>query len=240
MLKQYFAVLFFFMLPSYLLAQNALEDQAYLKVVEAFKMPDNVNPKLVNGPVYQNEYVGYVINQFMFQQKLVNGNITVDGETFKNVSLNYDLQKDLLILGQFNNNVFYPVILHNSRVDSFSAEGHLFVHVKHLPIVNNKKRFKGYYEVVHQGTISFVIKHVKKVDKSQDITDLRFVSFNKRYLLKEGKIYRFWSNLVLNWIADSNKKELKQLVREANYQANASPDKVLKTILEKYELSLLE
>lgn len=109
--------------------------------------------RLYNGERYEFYDLAIKGNPyFMLAADWNTGTIVYDGFTYKNVSIRYDLYKDLLIIPLYKS--FLKMSLISEKVASFDVLGHHFIYIKTGASVN-----AGFYDELYGGKIQLLCKH---------------------------------------------------------------------------------
>jgi hypothetical protein len=185
----------FFLNISVFTAASAGCNERTEKAMAGFLKQDSLNEKLnlFYGRMWRDLYYMVDGDQFLFSADFLPGSVTLNGKTFNNVNLRYDIFKDEILTP------FRPggiLQLNKEMVDSFS-----------FSILNKVYRFtrlpedtinnlKGYAHVIYKGKTSLYIKYSKKIDRSKtggenekfyQITKIYFMKDNSTYLISNKK-----------------------------------------------------
>jgi hypothetical protein len=172
------------------------------------KEPVIENQILYNGKAWRNMYVMVQGDQFLFSKDFLPALITINGNTYKDIFVNYDIFNDELITSKNNGTI---VQLNKEIVDSFTlvfgVKNYLFKNID----ADSLDGIKGYVNVLYSGRSSLYVKYKKEIDllAVDDKYDLFFRTL-KIYLLKNGKIYQL-----------NNKSDMLKALEEEKIQIKA-------------------
>lgn len=146
------------------------------------------NQLLYNGKEWHNMYSYVKGDQFLFSKEYLPASITINGKTFKDVNINYDIYNDQIITPS-NNGVMLQ--LNKEMIDSFSVLFQLRnYHFINLP-ENSVEGIKGYANALYSGKTKLLVKYKKEIDllAVDDKYDLFFQTY-RIYILKDGIAYQ--------------------------------------------------
>ncbi|GAB3649466.1 hypothetical protein GCM10028791_15040 [Echinicola sediminis] len=150
---------------------------------------------------------------FLISNDFVKGQITINGFTYTDILLNYDIQKDQLITYHPNN--FQRIVLNAQKINSFVLPtNRKFIKSP----VNQGYAFhkSGYYEVLWDQKLIVLVKHTKEENLKKDYNasaskHFEF-SYRTHYFIEIGdKFYRI-----------NNKKDLAKALGISKRQINRS------------------
>lgn len=124
------------------------------------------NLDIINGTLYTNPYKTVGDNNMYFiRDQYALGNLTYEGLTYYNVSLKYDIYRDLLALNPFGDSENTGVNLIPDKVQSFSIKDKIFVKIEKKE-QDLSEFVSGYYEEKKLAPdFKFYIKHHKDIQK---------------------------------------------------------------------------
>lgn len=167
---------------------------------------------LVNGEAYQsanpraNGFANFLSGDW------IEGTVYVQGKTFKDASLKYDLAQDVLALKQtLKSGAPVQVVLNPNMVDSFQLADHLFLSSNTTEV--------GYGELIYQGRYQYLQKHRKRF-----VTDVSIGSPYGKYIAESTRFYIFtetgYQEIArkrdLLSFFENHKKEIKKYLRQEN------------------------
>ena len=188
-------------------------------------------------PLYNGkEYVDYeiIINEghaFFESREFMKGEIQLEGMTFREVPMLYDLIRDELIVRDIRN--VYKVILPASKVRQFVLAGHTFVRIEH----NDSNRVKtGFYDQLYNGKLSLYARREKKIFEKREIARIDNIvqSHNSYYILKEGVYHNFKNQNGLLDILKDKKKEIQQYFKKNKIKFKDDPETAMVTAVNYY------
>jgi len=216
-------------------ADSAFLAQAVSLAVASYEQAQRLQSALYNGSEYvpiPEPYDGF---PFFGSEYLEEGSIKYSGELFDNVPMQYDLVQDQLVIEHFDQRGYVTdVRLHDDLVEYFDLLGHHFVSVTEDSIWGGLRR--GYYELLHDGSIKLLCKHRKERHETIEngTVNVRFLERTNYYLVKDGKSFTIKNKAsVLKALADK-KKALKQFAR-ANRVDQIDREKMMISLIRHYE-----
>lgn len=174
--------------------------------------PLKENQILYNGKVWHNLYYNIKGDQFLFSSDFLNGSLTINGKTYKNLSINYDIYNDEIITPKNHGSI---VQLNKEMVDSFTLDlgfkTYSFINIAEdsLPGV------KGYVNVLYNGKSALYIKYKKEIEvlAVDDKYDLFFRTY-KIYFRKGGIAYQITNKKDLLKLMNENKTQIKDFIKK--------------------------
>jgi hypothetical protein len=162
-----FLFLFFYMLPSFSVTPSYKVEESISLFYSDFRLSDTIQNRqdLYNGIKWTNKYRKFDVSQFLFSDLFLQGTVTMNSKTYKNVRLKYDIVNDEIITPVSLQDI---VQLNKEMVDSFS----LVFDGKRYSFVNIKKdtldNLSGYLQQLYMGNSSLFVKHKKSYLTSAD------------------------------------------------------------------------
>lgn len=166
------------------------------------------NQILINGRIWRNLYFMIKDHQFLFSKEFLPATVTLNGNTFKDIEVRYDVYSDEL-LTPIRNLTYLQ--FNKEMIDSFT----LYFQNKTYKFVNmtndSLKGLKGYVNVLVAGKTSLYVKYRKEiavlaVENKYDL----FFPVQKLFFVKDG---------VLNLI--SGKREFLSLLDDYKVQVRS-------------------
>jgi len=155
------------------------------------KGPSREDQTLFNGRVWRNLYYKVREDQFLYSKSYLPGSVSIDGTTFRNVNLLYDIYTDEIITHTFNGSFLQ---LNKEMVDSFSI---VFDNTKRYFFktdIDTIKGYNGYMNILYTGKSSLHVKYKKEIELlAVDRKFDEFYQVHKIYLIRDSTI-----NLVSN------------------------------------------
>ena len=189
-MKHYLFLLFFFILNISVRAGfSGISASEYKFFTSTVTEQDTIKERqiLFNGILWTNKYHRIKNDQFLFSDYFLPGTLTINGQTFRNIKLRYDIYSDEIMTPM---NLEDIVQLNKEMVDSFSIsfdnKVYKFTNIREETL----KGFQGYYDVLYKGRSALYIKHKKEISLSlTETTDGEFYLDNRIYFVKDGIIY---------------------------------------------------
>lgn len=177
------------------------------------------------------------VNHPYFQENdWTNGTLIFNEEEYTAEHLKFDLENHKLIYLLYSNGFSLNAIeLDENFVSEFTICNTKFRHFKNLKTNLGFSLKDGYYEVIYDGDLKFIVnwQKVERPDESSSYTKYKLSS--SMYLLKNGYAIRIKSAAKLLKQLENKKKEVKNMMRTNKVYFNASNYSSAKTILKFYE-----
>lgn len=170
------------------------------------------NQILYIGKVWRNLFIQVKGNQFLFSGDYNPGSLTINGKTFENVGLNYDIYNDEIITPS---NTGYNVQLNKEMVDSFSISFgnriYRFLNIREDSI----EGVKGFLNVIYKGKSALYVKYKKEIEllAVDDKYDL-FFQTHRLYFQHNGAAYAVSGKSDLLKIMEKDKIALKAYIKK--------------------------
>lgn len=167
---------------------------------------------LYNGIVWRNQYNFVKGDQFLFYSYFLPGSITINGKTYADKDISYDIYNDEIITPT---NHGFILQLNKEMVDSFSITYQL----KTYRFINTQKdslsEVNGYVNVLYKGKSALYVKYRKEVELlAVDDKFDQFYQVHQIYLLKEGIIYQLTSKGDILRIFGEVKPKIKEFIKK--------------------------
>jgi len=182
----------------------------------AFSEQDTLkeNQALYSGKVWKNMYRRINGDQFLFTDYFLDGTVTANGRTYKNLKIKYDIFSDeILIPVEFEE----IVQLNKEMIDSFSItyENREYNFEKFtIDSLNKKNDYSDYFCVLYKGKTTLYLKYNKHISPNiTDKSDGDFIEANKVLILKDKTLYPLASKHDLFTALNADKKLLKDYLR---------------------------
>ena len=150
--------------------------------------PDTLkeNQILFNGRVWRNLYYRVKEHQFLFSKTPLPGSLTINGKTFKNISIMYDIYNDEILTATNHGSVLQ---LNKEMVDSFAIifeyKTYKFTKIQE----DSVKGFKGFVNVLYKGKTALYVKYKKEIELlSADDTFDKFYQTHRIYFVKDSVV----------------------------------------------------
>jgi hypothetical protein len=167
---------------------------------------------LYHGIVWRNQYNFVKGDQFLFYSYFLPGSITINGKTYADKDISYDIYNDEIITPT---NHGFILQLNKEMVDSFSITYQL----KTYRFINTQKdslsEINGYVNVLYKGKSALYVKYRKEVELlAVDDKFDQFYQVHQIYLLKEGIIYQLTSKGDILRIFGEVKPKIKEFIKK--------------------------
>lgn len=167
---------------------------------------------LFNGRVWRNLYYKVREDQFLYSKSYLPGSVSVDGTTFRNVDLLYDIYTDEIITHTFNGSFLQ---INKEMVDSFLI---VFDNTKRYFFrtdIDTIKGYNGYMNILYTGKSALHVKYKKEiellaVDRKYD----EFYQTHKIFLVKDSVINQITSKRDFLILLEDEKIALKSFIKK--------------------------
>lgn len=172
------------------------------------------NQILYIGKVWHNLYFNVRGDQFLFSRDYLPGSLTINGKSFKNLNISYDIYNDELITPTNRGSILQ---LNKEMVDSFSLVSGYKTYRFINTMEDSLKGIKGFVNVLYKGKSALYVKYKKEiqplaVDKKYDL----FYQTYRIYFLKGKIINQVTSKSDLLKILYEDKTQIKDFIRKSN------------------------
>jgi|WetSurMetagenome_2_1015567.scaffolds.fasta_scaffold01344_10 hypothetical protein len=143
--------------------------------------PVKDDQNLYNGKEWVNRYTAIRGDQFLFSKVFLDGTVTINGKTYSNISLNYDIYNDQLLIPAKRGIILQ---LNKEIVDSFT----LVLENKTYRFFNTDRdslqNIKGFVKVLYEGKSSLYVKYKKEIQPLavEEKYDLFFRTYRVYYV----------------------------------------------------------
>jgi len=188
---------------------------------------------LYNGRAWRNIYYKIRGDQFLFSTEFLTGSVTIDGKTFNNLPLKYDIYNDEL-LTITNHSIILQ--LNKEMVDQFTMkyQNRIF-NFKRLD-ADSLSSLSGYVNVLYDGGTSLYVKYRKEilllaVENKYDM----FNQVNRIFVEKNGQILRVDSKRELLKLMEDHKREVAGFIRSGKLRISRKNPDSFKPVIEYYD-----
>jgi len=167
----------------------------------------------------------------------VNGTIVFKSKTYEAERLKFDIEKDELIYLLYSNTDLksYHIALDYNFIAGFSILNTSFKFFDDLKNMFGLGMRKGYYEVVYDGELKFLVSRIKSQSISDNSSQIVYNETIRMYLLKKGKALQVRSKTGLLHLIKDKKKEVKTFIKSNNLKLNRFDYSSANKILSYYE-----
>jgi hypothetical protein len=162
--------------------------------------------------MWRNQYTMVKGDQFLFSLEYLQGSLTINGNYYKNILLNYDIYNDEILTPKNQGSI---VQLNKEMVDSFTlvfvGKTYRFVNADE----DSLPGIKGFVKVLYKGKSALYVKYKKEiealaVDEKYDL----FYRTYRIYFLNEGKVHPISSKSDLLKILQEDKIRIKEFMKK--------------------------
>jgi len=191
-----------------------VESLIYKSLTVRENQQDTMNKEqiLYNGKVWRNQYYMIKGDEFLFSKTYSQGTVTINGNLYKNLLINYDIYNDEILTPKKDRSV---IQLNKEMVDSFTmvSEGktYRFVNAE----ADSLQGIKGYVKVLYNGKSPLYVKYKKEIASLavDDKYDLFFPTY-RIYLIKNGEVHQISGKNDLLKVFEEDKTQLKNFIRK--------------------------
>lgn len=167
---------------------------------------------LYNGRIWINTQMQVQGHQFLFSGDFLNGSISEQGRTYKNIMLRYDIFTDELTA---KNHQGVILQLNKEVIDSFTLNYNyktwMFVSVTG----DSTKGLTGYVNVLYRGKTAFYVKYRKAIELfAVDGKYDKFYELNKMFIDLNGNVYHFSGRRQLLKLLAEHRKEVRSYINQ--------------------------
>ncbi|MFL5738938.1 MAG: hypothetical protein ACJ75B_01870 [Flavisolibacter sp.] len=219
---------------SNLKAQSSQADSSFYSeaLSSAISAYDSLN-KGLNAAIYNGvEQLGYVYTikgtPYFGPKGWQKATVLYDGVLYRNVSVKYDMVKDLLLVAHPNG---YTVLsLFSPRVDSFSFAGHRFYYL------NRKDIPAGFYELLKEGKVSIVAKRARKINENVFSPDRgeQFESEDEFFAVRDGNYHLIKTEKEMLALFPGQQKEAHRYLKSGKIKFRKNPEEAILRLAEYY------
>lgn len=168
----------------------------------------------INGKIWNNKYRKFHGSAFLFEDYFLPGTVSVNGRTFKNLSIKYDIYSDELLLPVSSDEI---IQLNKEIVDSFSITYdnriYKFIRLGFDTLKSDKPA--DYYNLLYNGQVSCFIKYKKEILPGHDPgRDFEFVQSHQIYLKKDSVLYQVSKKKEIFQTLMVDESEFKKSIRD--------------------------
>jgi hypothetical protein len=153
------------------------------------------------------------------------GSIYYDGELYSNISIQYDLVHDLLIMEHYDQKGYVSMIEpHQEKVSYFQLLNHTFIRISGD---SSSEMRTGFYDLLYDGKVKVLARRKKNISQiaSGGQLDVRFNERNVYYLMKDGKYHSIKNKGSVMKVLNDKRKSLNQYVSKNKSKVDFSMDR---------------
>ena len=194
------------------------------------------NSLVYTGRGYYDAYSDVKGHQFFYDDYWELGNVTFDENTYKDIFLRYDINKDLLMIENFNSNGFMsPIKLYSPKVKTFELHGFKFIRLERDTVAGIRE---GFYNLLYDSdSIQVLIKRRKEIVKSNEINSVQeeFIVRDRIYIRLGGNFHRVRKRNSILKIMIDRKKDVKRYIKQNQYDFKNDPEMQIVDIVKYYD-----
>lgn len=218
-------------------AQTAIADTAFYRlaidnIIHLYTDSVKENLRLYSGTEFTGGYRSSAGHPFFEYAEPQKGNVLYNGTRYPDVKLAYDLTRDEVIFVNPVNNLNIKLI--TQKIEEFSIQDHLFVHISEA---NNMANFPGagFYELLYDGPLQVFAKRKKWLRQAAKAEDLaRFRQTTNYYVKKDSAYYTIDSKKYLMAVCRDQKTEVARFVKKENLNFKKDPERVIIRVIDYY------
>ncbi len=196
------------------------------------ELSDTIEVQILNnGRAWRNLYYKVKGDQFLYSPEFLPGSVKIEGRTFNNLKLKYDIYDDELIMITDNGII---IQLNKEMVEAFSIIFDNICNFKKLD-ADTINSLSGYVNVLHDGRTSLYVKYRKEilqlaVENKYDM----FNQINRIYVKKDGVISRVDTKREFLNLFKDKKQQLHAFIRSNKLKLSRKNPGSFKPVIEYY------
>jgi hypothetical protein len=183
-------------------------------IIQKTGLQDTIRDRqlLYNGILWTNMYHRIEGDQFLFSSFFLPGSVTINGRTFKNVKIKYDIFSDEVIIPINRDDI---VQMNKEMVDSFTIffenKVYRFTRIRE----DTLKGFTGYVNELYKGRSALYVKYIKKISPNSTRTsDGIFNPGQLIYLVKDNIVHQVTGTEALFRILNADKEQIRNFIKK--------------------------
>ena len=188
---------------------------------------------LYRGVIWTNKYRRYEGDQFFLTSRFIPGTVTVDGHTYKNLRLKYDILSDEIITPL---NMDEIIQLNKEIIDSFSlsVENRIY---RFINMQNDSTALlNGYCNLIYNGRSCLYVKYVKKATTAvTPQSDGEFNQSSRIFVVYRDVAFQVKNSRDLLEIFSDHKEEIKQFISEKRLKLSKNDPWSFIPVMEYYD-----
>lgn len=170
------------------------------------------NQILYNGRVWRNRYYRVRDNQFLFSSEFLPGTLSINGKSFKDLSIRYDILNDEIMTPANHGTILQ---LNKEMIDSFTInfknKTYRFIKIQN----DSLKGLNGYVNVLYKGESALYVKYKKEIEllAINGKYDL-FVQTHRIYFLKDSIPYHINGKSDLFRVLNEDKAQIRSFIKK--------------------------
>jgi hypothetical protein len=188
---------------------------------------------LYNGRAWRNLYYKIKGDQFLFTTEFLPGSVTVEGKTFNNLPVKYDIYNDELLLITDHGIILQ---LNKEMVDSFTFNYNKQTFRFNKFDTDSLSSLSGYVNILYNGGTSLYIKYRKEilllaVENRYDM----FNQITRIFIQKNGDIFKVDSKGELLKLFEDQKHLVRSFIRSNKIRISRKNPGSFKPVIEYYD-----
>jgi hypothetical protein len=167
---------------------------------------------LFTGKEWHNLYTAIKGDQFLFSKDFVPGTVSINGKTYIDISLNYDIFNDEILIPA-NKGIILQ--LNKEIVDSFTLGFDNKIYKFFNTDRDSLENIKGFVKVLYEGKSRLYVKYKKEIQPLavEDKYDLFFRTY-RVYFVKGGSVNQISSKNELLKVLNDQKIQIKDFMKK--------------------------
>ncbi|MDO9340396.1 MAG: hypothetical protein Q7T72_07710 [Bacteroidales bacterium] len=170
------------------------------------------NQILYNGKLWRNRYYKIREDQFLFSKEFLSGNLSINGQSFKNLNIRYDIYNDEIMIPTNHGAILQ---LNKEMVDSFTInfnnKAYKFIKIQE----DSVRGFNGYVNVLYKGKNALYVKYKKEieflaVERKFDM----FYQIHRIYFVKDNIVYQVTGKGDLLKVLNEDKVQIRNYIKK--------------------------
>lgn len=191
------------------------------------------NQILFNGRMWINQYFKVMEDQFLFSKDFLPGSVTINGRTFDDLEIRYDIYNDEIIIPT---NHGLLIQLNKEMIDSFNItfenKSYHFTNIR----TDSVKGFNGYLNVLYQGETTLYVKHKKEiaflaVERKFDV----FYKTQRMYIVRDNTIIPLSRRRELYKLLDDYKAQVRSYVKQNRLFVSVKDPESIVNVIKYYD-----
>lgn len=167
---------------------------------------------LYNGRDWRNKYYKVKGDQFLFSNWFLQGSVSINGNSFKNLSIRYDILNDE-ILTPANNGII--IQLNKEKIDSFNLisqnNTYKFVKIKKDTLTG----LSGFVNVLYEGNTALYVKYIKEIQPLAEENKYdKFFQSHRIYIMRNRILYNISGKGDLLRVLYEDKIQIKKFIKK--------------------------
>ncbi len=195
--------------------------------------PQKENQILYNGKIWRNLFTNVKGNQFLFSKDYLPGSVTINGKSYKNLNINYDIYNDEITTPKNNGAILQ---LNKEMIDSFSLVFEFKTYLFKNTQADGLAGLKGFVNVLYEGKSALYVKYKKEIDllAVDDKYDLFFQTY-RIYFLKKGIAYKITGKGDLFRVMAEDKTQIKNFIKKNKLRVSKNEPESFVPVIRYYD-----